>query len=147
MEKPEYCPQPIYDMMLHTWDSEPEKRPNFLQLMDELGDLLEEGETDHYLDLTKNFDASFANNAVENKDYLAMMSPPDFTTQTSVSPGDFRPQTSVTSAADLNGYLEPTKPTTKKPINGSVIAFDNDDYLMPNGKSTVIEMTSLTSKG
>ena len=145
MEKPEYCPQPIYDMMLHTWDNEPEKRPNFLQLMDDLGDLLEEGETDHYLDLTKNFDASFANNAVENKDYLAMMSPPDFTTQTSVSPGDFVTQPSATPA-DLNGYLEPTP---KKPVaaNGSVIAFDNDDYLMPNGKSTVIEMTSLTSKG
>ena len=73
-----------------------------------------------------------------------MMSPPDFTTQTSVSPGDFVTQPSATPA-DLNGYLEPTP---KKPAaNGSVIAFDNDDYLMPNGKSTVIEMTSLTSKG
>ena len=139
MEKPEICPQPIYQMMLRAWDNEPEKRPQFLELMDELGDLLEEGETDHYLDLTKNFDASVVNNAVENKDYLAMMSPPDFTTQTSVSPAALN--------LDTEAYLEPKKLNGN--ANSSVIAFDNDDYLMPNGKGSpqAIEMTTLISKG
>ena len=137
MEIPENCPQPIYNMMLRTWDNEPEKRPQFLEVMDELGDLLEEGETDHYLDLTKNFDASVVNNAVENKDYLAMMSPPDFTTQTSVSPANLN--------LDRDAYLEPKKPNGNA---NSVIAFDNDDYLMPNGKGgQAIEMTTLISKG
>ena len=117
-------------MMLHSWDNEPTKRPNFLELMDELGDLLEEGEKDHYLDLTKKFDASTvgANNTVDTKDYLAMMSPPDFTTQMSVSPGQ-----------DEDGYLQPRK----LPLH-----MDNDEYLMPNSKNhQVIEMMPLMRNG
>lgn len=124
MEKPENSPSSIHQMMLHCWDNEPTQRPSFNTLMDELGDLLEEGERDHYLDLTKRFDAIGKQaNAVENKDYLGMMSPPDFATQTSVSPAPLEEED--------DGYLAP------KPFN-----FDKDDYLMPNGVQS-IEMTKL----
>ncbi len=127
-EKPQICPRAIHEMMLRTWDSQPQNRPNFLQLMDELGDLLEEGERDHYLDLTKRFDASTnngTNNAVENKDYLGMMSPPDFLTQTSVS---MQPD-----PEDNDGYLQPKNDGYLQPKCS--FKFDNDDYLMPNGQS------------
>jgi hypothetical protein len=135
MENPEICPQSIYEMMLHTWDTEPTNRPTFLELMDELGDLLEEGETDHYLDLSKRFDASTAgtNNAVENKDYLAMMSPPDFNTQMSVSPSHHD--------QDQGAYLAPIK---------TLIKIDSEDYLVPSQnqqKPDQFEMLPLLQNG
>ena len=96
MEKPEYCPKAMYDMMLKAWDADPTKRPNFLELMDELGDLLEDGEKDHYLNLTKNFDlaSTVGNfvNAVENRDYFGMMAAPDFMSQMSVTPAQVSPE-------------------------------------------------------
>ena len=137
MEKPEVCPGPLYNMMMRTWDADPTHRPTFLELMDELGDLLEEGEKDHYLDLTKMFDASTVGtcNTVENKDYLAMMSPPDFMTQMSASPME-----------QEDGYLQPRK-------SEAVVQLDHDDYLLPNGKANQfdsidkIESTALLQNG
>lgn len=102
MEKPEVCPQPLYDMMLRTWDNNPTKRPNFLELMDELGDLLEEGTLDEYINLEKNFDATTIGNPdnhVENMDYLGKMAPQDFTSQMSVTPAHVSPE---------DGYLVPS---------------------------------------
>ena len=102
MEKPEVCPQALYDMMLRTWDNNPTKRPNFLELMDELGDLLEEGTLDEYINLEKNFDATTIGNPdnhVENMDYLGKMAPQDFTSQMSVTPAQVSPE---------DGYLVPS---------------------------------------
>ena len=134
MEKPELSPQPMYDMMMKTWNSDPKKRPNFLELMDELGDLLEEGTKDDYLTLTENFDASTIGtvNAVENKDYLGIMSAPDFMSQMSVTPTQVSPE---------DGYLIPSK----KPDQS--LKLDLDEYLMPNGKTIEIERASLTGNG
>lgn len=102
MEKPEVCPQALYDMMLRTWDNNPTQRPNFLELMDELGDLLEEGTLDEYINLEKNFDATTVGNPdnhVENMDYLGQMAPQDFTSQMSVTPAHVSPE---------DGYLVPS---------------------------------------
>jgi hypothetical protein len=102
MEKPEVCPQALYDMMLRTWDSNPTQRPNFLELMDELGDLLEEGTLDEYINLEKNFDATTVGNGtnhVENMDYLGQMAPQDFTSQMSITPAHVSPE---------DGYLVPS---------------------------------------
>ena len=102
MEKPEVCPQALYDMMLRTWDNNPTQRPNFLELMDELGDLLEEGTLDEYINLEKNFDATTIGNPdnhVENMDYLGQMAPQDFTSQMSVTPAQVSPE---------DGYLVPS---------------------------------------
>ena len=102
MEKPEVCPQALYDMMLRTWDDNPTQRPNFLELMDELGDLLEEGTLDEYINLEKNFDATTIGNPdnhVENMDYLGQMAPQDFTSQMSVTPAQVSPE---------DGYLVPS---------------------------------------
>ena len=88
-------------MMLRTWDDNPTQRPNFLELMDELGDLLEEGTLDEYINLEKNFDATTIGNPdnhVENMDYLGQMAPQDFTSQMSVTPAQVSPE---------DGYLVP----------------------------------------
>ena len=156
MEKPEYCPKAMYDMMLKAWDADPIKRPNFLELMDELGDLLEDGERDHYLNLTKNFDASTVGNfvnTVENRNYFGMMAAPDFMSQMSVTPAQVSPE---------DGYLIPSakkeqsfqfdekdlsipadRGQSLKLIREQSLKLDTDDYLMPNGKSpNEIELTS-----
>ena len=89
-------------MMLRTWDNNPTQRPNFLELMDELGDLLEEGTLDEYINLEKNFDATTIGNPdnhVENMDYLGQMAPQDFTSQMSVTPAQVSPE---------DGYLVPS---------------------------------------
>ncbi|ESO83848.1 hypothetical protein LOTGIDRAFT_132723 [Lottia gigantea] len=42
MEKPEHASDDIYKVMLQCWDADPEKRPTFTQLVNRMGDFLEE---------------------------------------------------------------------------------------------------------
>ncbi|RWS27211.1 Vascular endothelial growth factor receptor 3-like protein, partial [Leptotrombidium deliense] len=51
MEKPEMSPEVIYQLMCVCWNAEPKERPDFTQMAEELGDLLEASVRQHYLDL------------------------------------------------------------------------------------------------
>ncbi len=154
MSRPDICPKVVYDIMIATWDSDPNKRPGFVELMDQLGDLLEEGERDHYLDLTQKFDATTVGatgtgtvNAVENKDYLGMMSPPDFNTQMSVSPHkESLENLQNENLCANNDYLKPTNGGDTGNIQVTIeTKTDADQYLVPNSPLAVesIEMTPL----
>ncbi|XP_078051899.1 platelet-derived growth factor receptor alpha-like [Augochlora pura] len=41
MEKPEYATSEVYDIMCQCWNVQPSLRPNFTQLVDSVGNLLE----------------------------------------------------------------------------------------------------------
>ena len=134
MEKPDYCPRSIYNVMMNCWHSDPSARPSFKELMDFHGDLLEDGEKDHYLDLTKRFQQKhgISNLAVQNDDYLLRMSAPDYTTQTSVMP----------CLEEEDGYLVP-----EIKIKAAITEMDEGGYLVPssplNKTDEALEMTTL----
>ena len=60
-------------------------RPSFKKLMDLLGDILDEGERDNYLDLSRKFDVTVGKSvgatAADNKGYLEGMRGCDYGTQ------------------------------------------------------------------
>ncbi|XP_001600926.2 vascular endothelial growth factor receptor 1 isoform X2 [Nasonia vitripennis] len=77
MEQPKYATKAIYDTMLQCWKAKPTLRPSFTELVENIGELLEEGVRMHYVDLnTPYLDMNTA--GLEGKDdYLTMMSAPD----------------------------------------------------------------------
>lgn len=51
MEKPDYAPNIIGEIMFNCWKSEPNERPTFSQLEEMLGNQLESSVSSYYLDL------------------------------------------------------------------------------------------------
>ncbi len=137
MEKPGNCPMVIYRTMLECWAAEPSQRPLFNALMDRLGDLLEDGERDHYLDLSKRFDNTIgravgAASSAENKQYLESMLAPDFNTQMSVSAdGNCNGAAAVVQLPEEEGYLVPSLPTVPESPPVSALPADETGYLIP----------------
>ncbi|XP_015241041.1 PREDICTED: platelet-derived growth factor receptor alpha [Cyprinodon variegatus] len=48
MSKPEHAPQDVYEMMMKCWNSEPEKRPSFMGLSENMASLLPSSYKRHY---------------------------------------------------------------------------------------------------
>ncbi|CAH0554005.1 unnamed protein product [Brassicogethes aeneus] len=78
MEKPEFAPKEIYNMMTDCWLEEPQSRPSFEILTERLGDLLEDKVRGHYVDLNDPYLKMNTETLKTRSDYLAMVSPPDF---------------------------------------------------------------------
>ncbi|CAH0554004.1 unnamed protein product [Brassicogethes aeneus] len=78
MEKPEFAPKEIYNMMMDCWLEEPQSRPSFEILTERLGDLLEDKVRGHYVDLNDPYLKMNTESLKTRSDYLAMVSPPDF---------------------------------------------------------------------
>ncbi|KAI1304167.1 Vascular endothelial growth factor receptor 2 [Halotydeus destructor] len=73
MEKPDYCPDFFYeDIMRHCWAAEPKERPDFTNLSETLGQLLESSVRQHYLDLNNPYQEMNKILFAENQDYLNM---------------------------------------------------------------------------
>ncbi|KAK8780670.1 hypothetical protein V5799_017989 [Amblyomma americanum] len=70
MEKPEYAPDDVYEIMQSCWQAEPKDRPEFSTLVTRLGDLLQAGVRDYYMTLNDPY--ADANHLMKNNDYLAM---------------------------------------------------------------------------
>ncbi len=52
LEKPKYCKQQLFNEINKCWNSDPDKRPNFSELRQQLYDLLEDAEhRGNYVDL------------------------------------------------------------------------------------------------
>uniref|UniRef100_T1KQW4 receptor protein-tyrosine kinase n=2 Tax=Tetranychus urticae TaxID=32264 RepID=T1KQW4_TETUR len=82
MEQPDKCPQNVYSMMNDCWHSNPANRPNFTQLANRLGSLIEDSVRNYYLELNNPYQE--ANKAMitdedagEEINYLAMNGPCD----------------------------------------------------------------------
>ncbi|XP_045205164.2 vascular endothelial growth factor receptor 1-like isoform X2 [Mercenaria mercenaria] len=56
MEQPPQANQDIYNVMLACWEVDPEDRPTFTQLVNVMGDFLEDNVKQYYLDLGCHFD-------------------------------------------------------------------------------------------
>uniref|UniRef100_A0A8C5N1T1 receptor protein-tyrosine kinase n=1 Tax=Leptobrachium leishanense TaxID=445787 RepID=A0A8C5N1T1_9ANUR len=51
LPQPEYCPDPLYTLMLQCWSPHPEERPSFTQLIGEIEDISNSLRGDHYINL------------------------------------------------------------------------------------------------
>ncbi|XP_046881044.1 macrophage-stimulating protein receptor [Hypomesus transpacificus] len=49
--QPQFCPDALYSVMIHCWDPEPEFRPNFNTLVQEVQEMLSSLEGEHYINL------------------------------------------------------------------------------------------------
>ncbi|CAH0548058.1 unnamed protein product [Brassicogethes aeneus] len=78
MEKPEFAPKEIHNMMMDCWLEKPQNRPSFENLTKGLGDLLEDKVRRHYIDLNDPYLKMNTETLDTRSDYLAMVSPPDF---------------------------------------------------------------------
>ncbi|CAH0554003.1 unnamed protein product [Brassicogethes aeneus] len=73
MEKPEFAPKEIYNMMRDCWLEEPQSRPSFEILTERLGDLLEDKVRGHYIDLNDPYLKMNTETLKTRSDYLAMV--------------------------------------------------------------------------
>ncbi|KAM9324362.1 macrophage-stimulating protein receptor [Gastrophryne carolinensis] len=51
LPQPEYCPDPLYTLMLQCWSPQPEDRPTFTQLVSEMEAITSALQGDHYINL------------------------------------------------------------------------------------------------
>ncbi|KAF8785487.1 Vascular endothelial growth factor receptor 1 like protein [Argiope bruennichi] len=72
MERPDYCPEDVYDIMKDCWLANPDDRPDFSQIADTLGGLMETGVKQHYIDLNAPY--LEMNNKLLTHNYLNMPS-------------------------------------------------------------------------
>ncbi|CAG2173059.1 unnamed protein product, partial [Oppiella nova] len=70
MEKPDFAPNDIYELMSLCWRAEPKDRPDFMEIADIIGALLE---SNHYLDLNDPYQ-TMNEQILNNNDYLRMSS-------------------------------------------------------------------------
>ena len=78
MEQPEYATFEVYDIMLQCWKTKPTLRPSFTELVDSIGDLLEESVRAHYVSLNAPYmDMNTLMLEDGKNDYLTMLSAPD----------------------------------------------------------------------
>ena len=115
MARPEFCPHDVYKVMLDCWNSEPKHRPRFRELADSLGDLLGEGERDHYMRLDSRLNTHAPG---PSSDLLRRMASPDYRSLTSHEP-------EVVTGPD--GYLAPDIIVTTGHVDT-----DTAGYLLPN---------------
>ncbi|KZC13755.1 Vascular endothelial growth factor receptor 1, partial [Dufourea novaeangliae] len=86
MEQPEYATSKLYNIMVQCWTEKPVLRPSSTELVESIGDLLEESVRAHYVSLNDPYmDMNTTMLAGGKKDYLTMLSAPDFTLQSSLA--------------------------------------------------------------
>jgi len=122
MPQPLFAPREVYRIMSECWAREPTHRPRFRELADMLGDLLEAGEVDRYMDLGRRYESSDRRTG----DILQWMASPDYQTMTSGYPDE-------DCNLDIEGYLSPNSlqfPQKEKQLD--TIPEDESGYLLAN---------------
>ncbi|XP_078038597.1 PDGF- and VEGF-receptor related [Augochlora pura] len=78
MEQPEYATPEVYDIMRQCWKAKPTLRPSFTELVDSIGNLLEDSVRAHYVQLNAPYmDMNTILLESGKDDYLTMLSAPD----------------------------------------------------------------------
>jgi len=108
MEKPALAPSCVYDIMLECWSQEPTERPSFSTLVDRIGDMMEEGLRNHYVDLNATYMKINQSDLANGPDYLLQMSRSEFASNSARPTPDRRYQNVPTAEeVDSSGYLKP----------------------------------------
>ncbi|RXG58872.1 Vascular endothelial growth factor receptor 1, partial [Armadillidium vulgare] len=78
LEKPRYCNDQIYSLLLHCWRSNPVERPRFNQIADILSDMLNPMKTKTYVNMNNFYKQKNEEWLSRHEDYLDMVTSPDF---------------------------------------------------------------------
>lgn len=118
MEKPPLAPSSMYDLMTECWAHDSTSRPTFSTLVDRIGDLMEEGHRQQYVDLNVPYDRMNREwfGSGKNEDYLSKMSGPDFSTSARPTPERGYENVPPTSGED-SGYLVPNPSANNISVN------------------------------
>ncbi|XP_012148216.1 PDGF- and VEGF-receptor related isoform X2 [Megachile rotundata] len=115
MEQPEYATPEIYNIMLQCWKAKPTLRPSFTELVQSIGDLLEDSIKSHYISLNAPYlDMNTMLLEAGKNDYLTMLSAPDHTTLS--SPTHEYANSPLTSPASTYLCMSPTSPKDESGI-------------------------------
>ncbi|KAF8781349.1 Vascular endothelial growth factor receptor 3 like protein [Argiope bruennichi] len=100
MEKPEYAPEKVYQLMKNCWLDDPNERPDFISLAEQIGGLLESSVRKYYVELNTPYQMMNEDLLSNNNDYLQMtgVSKEEYTNMVNLS--DPKPLASV----PLNTY-------------------------------------------
>lgn len=112
MEKPPLAPSCVYDIMLECWAQEPTERPSFSALVDRIGDMMEEGLRDHYVDLNAPYMRINQEYIMSGQtDYLLTMGKTEYNpTSQRNSPERKYQNVPDPEELDSSGYLMPNPP-------------------------------------
>ncbi|XP_078050222.1 vascular endothelial growth factor receptor kdr-like [Augochlora pura] len=129
MEKPVYAISKVYDIMRQCWKSEPSSRPSFTQLVDSVGNLLEDNVRAHYIELnTPYMDMNRTRMEGGMNDYLTMVSPPDHVVLS--PPTQMSTNFNAFQATAESGCLR-TDPVDAIELSPMLNKNDDDSYLKP----------------
>ncbi|RXG57929.1 Vascular endothelial growth factor receptor 1, partial [Armadillidium vulgare] len=78
LEKPRYCNDQIYSLLLQCWRSNPVERPRFNHIADILSDMLSPNKTKSYVNMNTFYKQKNEEWLSRNEDYLEMVNSPDF---------------------------------------------------------------------
>lgn len=134
MEKPDLCPNDIYDIMQKSWSADVNDRPTFSELAENLGNLLEASITKYYMDLNSPY--TEMNDSKNNNEYLAMnvepTQPRDYTNVGNPETMDYvnvfnTPGTEEIIEDSSAEYLSMQSPVLRSPPPESLIPFQHYD--------------------
>lgn len=77
MEKPQYAPNSIYEIMKQCWAHEPSDRPTFSQLSDSLGEFISDLQRHRIEDLNEKYTRINKQSNIGGEDYLSRMGQTD----------------------------------------------------------------------
>ncbi|XP_044019285.1 vascular endothelial growth factor receptor 1-like [Aphidius gifuensis] len=78
LKQPKFSTEKIYELMKRCWNRKPQKRPTFSQLIEELSKLMEKKTVDLHINLNDRFLEMNRTFESGRKDYLSLMSAPDY---------------------------------------------------------------------
>ncbi|KAL7631655.1 UNVERIFIED_CONTAM: hypothetical protein RMT77_018044 [Armadillidium vulgare] len=78
LEKPKYCNDQIYNLLLQCWRSNPVERPCFNKIADILSDMLSPNKTKSYVNMNTVYKQMNEEWLSRHEDYLDMVTSPDF---------------------------------------------------------------------
>nr|XP_050846243.1 vascular endothelial growth factor receptor 1 isoform X2 [Vespula vulgaris] len=139
MEQPAYATPEVYNIMLQCWKAKPTLRPSFTELVDSIGDLLEESVRTHYISLNTPYMDMNTMILDGKNDYLTMMSAPDHAAL-SLPMGDYvntpilenTPESaylcmSPTNHGDESGIFSPRPNSEKSRFEFPLVTSDSED--------------------
>ncbi|XP_057340700.1 vascular endothelial growth factor receptor 1-like isoform X2 [Microplitis mediator] len=147
MEKPEFATDDVYKIMNDCWRAKPTARPTFTDLVDSIGNLLDESVKMHYVDLnTPYIDMNTAFFESKQNDYLMMISSPDH--ESLSSPHDYvnSPNIPLSPMTDTSYIcMSPTQERDESGIFSPLSLTSNNHFEFPSRNNTTSNSHNINS--
>ncbi|XP_053598108.1 vascular endothelial growth factor receptor 1 isoform X1 [Microplitis demolitor] len=147
MEKPEFATDDVYKIMNDCWRAKPTARPTFTDLVDSIGNLLDESVKMHYVDLnTPYIDMNTEFFESKQNDYLMMISSPDH--ESLSSPHDYvnSPNIPLSPMTDTSYIcMSPAQERDESGIFSPLSLTSNNHFEFPSRNNTTSNSHNINS--